>query len=123
MALSFQANRVNECNGDLAPSIRRQPAGAENTTFTTLFSLKKTSKYSGSSHSQMVSYRQSFLAILFFGSPKFFKTSSLEEPRCNACQFPNPSAGLNHLLSPCFSSLACMAGSTPARNVSSPTTE
>ncbi len=33
-----------------APIIKAYPAGAENTTFTTLLSLKKMSKYSGSSH-------------------------------------------------------------------------
>src|ERR1700723_3726819 len=104
----------------LRQSSSRHPTGAENTTFTSVFSLKNTSKYSGSSHSQMVSYRQSFAAILFFGSPKFFKTSSFEEPRCNACQFPNPSAGLNHLLSACFSSLAGLAGGDPPADTHSP---
>src|ERR1700689_550193 len=97
----------------LSPIKKLHPAGAENATFATLSPLKKISKYSGSSHPQMVSYRQSFAAILFFGSPRFFKTSPFEEPRCNACQFPNPSAGLNHLLSACFSSLAFLGGGPP----------
>ena len=92
------------------PSIDPHPAGAENTTFKTLLSLKKTSKYSGNSHSQTVSYRQSFVVMLVLGSPRFFETSSFEEPRCSACQFPNPSDGSNHLLSASFSSLACIAG-------------